>query len=197
MVWYRQRFSSRFTSFLLLGIVGIDPLEYGLLFSRFLNKGRLGKSLPDIDMDFQGERRDEVKRYMESKYGNDYVTAIGTYGTFKVKSCIKDFAREKGIDFSKTNFITSLLPKVDKPGEELEFTDLFKNYGVTNADFKKYIQKYPQIFELIPLVLNQPKTSSIHASGVVIVPKQYGSIYEQMPVKKVDGLLVSEWEGKL
>jgi DNA polymerase-3 subunit alpha len=193
-IWYgigRGSAAGSLVSYL-LGIVGIDPILYGLKFSRFLNAGRIGKSLPDIDLDFQGEKRDEVKRYIESKYGTDYVTAIGTYSTFKSKGAIKDLAREFGIDYSKTNFITSLLPKVD----EVSFTGLFKDYGATNDDFKKYIQKNYKLFEKLPLVLNQAKTASIHPSGVVIVPKQYGSVYEQMPIKKIDGVLVSEWEGE-
>ena len=177
----------------LLHITQIDPLQYNLLFERFLNRSRVLVSKADIDTDFESSRRDDVKRYIESKYGVDYVAAIGTYSTFRIRGAVKDLSRDKGIDYSKTNYITSLLPKL----EDVSFTDLFKKYATTNNDFKTFIQKHNSIFELIPLCLNQPKTSSVHPSGVIIVPKKYGTIYEQMPVKSIDGLLVSEWEGDM
>jgi DNA polymerase III alpha subunit len=88
-------------------------LEYGLLFSRFLNKGRLGKSLPDIDWILLVKEGMKLKRYMESKYGNDYVTAIGTYGTFKanVEHVLKTLAREKGIDYAVKQTLLHLTSK--------------------------------------------------------------------------------------
>jgi DNA polymerase-3 subunit alpha len=176
----------------LLDIVRIDPIHYKLLFSRFLNAGRIGKSLPDVDLDFEGGRRDDVKRYIESKYGKDYVTAIGTYGTFKIKSAIKDLCREKGVDYTKTNFVVSLID--DKKQKTL--TSVFK-LAAEKPELKQFIQKNNFVFEAMPLCLNQVKNSSIHASGVVVVPKSQGlDIYSQMPVKRIDDLLVSEWEGE-
>jgi DNA polymerase-3 subunit alpha len=174
----------------LLDIVKIDPIHYKLLFSRFLNAGRIGKSLPDVDLDFEGGKRDDVKRYMESRYGKDYVTAIGTYGTFKIKSALKDLCRDAGVDYSKTNYVASLIDDA-----KITFTGLFK-LGAEKADIKQFLQKNYKVIERMPLCLNQVKNSSIHASGVVVVPKSQGlDIYSQMPVKQIDGVLVSEWEG--
>lgn len=190
-IWYgigRGSAAGSLVSYL-LGIVGIDPIKYKLLFSRFLNKGRLGKSLPDIDLDFQGERRDEVLNYIKRKYGNEYVTVIGTYSTFKIKGALKDLCREKGTDYKKTNFYVSLLEV------EGTFTDLFK-VACKKEDFKEFIQKNHTVIEKIPLCLNQAKNASIHASGVVIVPKGLGTVFQQMPIKKLNDVLVSEWEGE-
>lgn len=172
-----------------LDIVLVDPIKYGLLFERFLNEGRLGKSLPDIDSDIQGERRDEVKRYIEEKYGKDYVISIGTYGTFKLKNTIKDIARINGVDSAKTNFITAAL---DTEGS---FSYFFKLASL-RPPVKEFAQIYHKVVEDIPLCLNQPKNASVHAAGVVIVPKEFGTVYNQLPVKMVEGgHLVSEWEG--
>lgn len=169
-------------------ITKIDPIKYELIFERFINSGRLGKSLPDIDTDFPGERRDEVKSYIENKYGKDYVASIGSYTTMKIKSSLKDLCREKGVDYTKTNFIVGQLEA------ESTFTELFK-VASGKEEIKTFIQRNSGVIEKLPLCLNQPKSASVHASGVLIVPKIYGTIYNQMPIRKVDEMLVSEWEG--
>lgn len=180
-----------------LDITKIDPLPYELLFERFLNAGRVGKSLPDIDTDFPGERRDEVKAYIENKYGTDYVASIGTYSTLKIKSALKDLCREKGVDYNKTNFAASLIDGavISDKMAGITFTELFK-HAASKSELKEFIQKNYSIIEKFNLCLNQPKTSSVHASGVLIVPKDLGTIYQQMPVKSIGGQLISEWEGE-
>lgn len=176
----------------LVDIVQIDPLQYNLLFERFLNAGRIGKSLPDIDTDFDSERRDDVKRYMESRYGIDYVTSIGTYGTLKIKSGLSDLCREFNFDLKQTKYLTSILD------EKATLTEFFK-FAASNLAIKKFVQEYPHIIESYPLIMDQVKTESVHAAGVIIVPKEYNNrkmtIYDWMPVKKLDGVLVTEWEG--
>lgn len=84
----------------LLDITKIDPLKYGLLFSRFLNADRV--SMPDIDNDIETDRRDEVKQYLKRKYGDDRVASIGTFGTMKVRACIKDIIRSLNLGGNKT-----------------------------------------------------------------------------------------------
>lgn len=177
----------------LCNIVSIDPIHYNLIFERFLNEGRLGHSLPDIDCDFMGSRRDEIKRYLEQKYGKDYVMSIGTYGTFKLKNSFKDLTRVKGFESSTCNYVTSFFPE---PGQQTPqyYWELIQQ-ACKHRQIYDFISKYPEPIEELPLILNQPKNASIHAAGVVIVPKEYGTIYEQLPVKKQDDLLVSEWEG--
>lgn len=177
----------------LCDITLIDPLKYGLLFERFLNEGRIGNSLPDIDSDFQGERREEVKRYIEFKYGKDYVMSIGTYGTFKLKNSFKDLTRVEGFDSSVTNYVTAFFPEPQQQQTQA-YWEIFKSASKFKPIYD-FIQKNSTTIEKIPLLLNQPKNSSIHAAGMVIVPKEYGTVYQQLPVKDQDGQLVSEWEG--
>lgn len=181
----------------LINIVELDPIKYELLFERFLNEARLNNELPDIDTDFESKRRDDVKRYMEQRYGIDHVASIGTYGNFKIKSIIKDFGREMSLNFSDTNFITSI---IDKDTENGEFVDLFKN-STKEEKLKTFINNNPDLINKINLVLWQPKTQSIHASATLVVPAtdangKKKNIYDWIPVKKVDGVLITEWEGK-
>lgn len=173
----------------LTNIVLIDPIKYNLLFERFLNRGRLGKSLPDIDSDIQGSRRDEVKRYIEQRYGVDYVASIGTYGTFKIRNLFKDLARIKGANPQQVNYMTAMIePKYN-------LRDLIRFAGDKQI-LKDFLQKYPNLVEDFNYYFNQPKNQSIHPAGVIIVPKKEGEIYDQMPVKLLDGVLVSQWEGE-
>lgn len=175
----------------LLDITKVDPLEYDLLFERFLNEGRLDKSLPDIDFDVPGNKRGDIKRYIEERYGAHNVCSIGTYGTFKVKGALRDIGRIKGIPPQTMNYFAAML---NESGDKI--IDLFKE-GAASPQLKKFIDEHSDTVNIIDLVLNQPKNSSIHAAGVVITPihGKFDSIYKWMPVKKVDGVLVSEWEG--
>lgn len=182
----------------LLGITGIDPIKYGLLFERFLNKGRVFTSLPDIDTDFEGERRDEVKRYMEEKYGLNYVCSVGTYGTFKLKSAIRDIGKQFGVQAQELNYMTSTIGD-DGRYASGEYLDLFKESSLFKP-LKDFIVKRPALIETIQLVLKLPKNTSVHPCATIILPKrdQHGrerDIFSWFPVKKVDGVLVSEWEG--
>lgn len=162
--------------------------------------------IKDIDIDFEVDRREEVKRYMESKYGINYVCSVGTYGTFKLRSAIKDIGRYFRIDAKKTNFITKEL-ELDS-NNDADFSQIFKQ-GIANLGdvkarvkpaLKEFIVKYPHVVDSMPIVLNQPKNASIHACATLVLPKfdQNGNerdIYSWIPVKSVGGVLVSEWEG--
>jgi DNA polymerase-3 subunit alpha len=187
----------------LLDIIEIDPIQYNLLFERFLNKSRVSgerakqaDALPDIDIDFEGKRRHDVKRYIEQKYGIDYVCSVGTYTRMKTKSAIKDFGRAKGIPFQDVNIATRLIPDSHHP----DWGDIFK-YSLKEKRLKEFVQSNVEICEIIKAPLGQPRSSSIHPSAVLIVPKfdsngNKMTIYDWIPVKKMDGQLVSEWEGK-
>ncbi len=91
-----------------LGITEVDPIEHQLLFERWLNPGR--KSMPDIDVDFCFERRDEVLEYVRKKYGDDRVAQIITFGTIKGKQAIRDVGRVLGLSFAETDQIVKLYP---------------------------------------------------------------------------------------
>lgn len=176
-----------------LDLTQIDPIEYDLLFERFLNVGRVKKSLPDLDSDFQGDRRDEVKRYMEKRFGELQVCSIGTYTTLKLKAAIKDLSRQKNVDFGEVNYITTVIET-----EKDEFSEIIAN-ACKRSRIKNFVKENSDIINDLPLVLHQPKSSSIHACATLILPNDK-DIFKWIPVKKMslgDGedVLVSEWEG--
>lgn len=177
----------------LLGLVKVDPIKYDLLFERFLNESRINSSAPDIDLDFEGNRRGDVKEYIEQRYGVTCVTSIGTYSTLKMRAAIKDLGRLKNIPPQITNYFTSMIDP------ESSFTELFRKAASTPR-LKQFIKENTELINLIPQCFEQPKTQSIHAAGVVIIPKLDNNgvnrdIYSWMPVRKVGDSLVSEWEG--
>jgi DNA polymerase-3 subunit alpha len=132
-----------------------------------------------------------AEQYMRDKYGLDFVTGMGSYNAFKIKAAVKALNRGYGIETKKSNIITSV---IDAKGD---YTELFKNAKDVPM-LREFIQNYPHIIEKLPLILNGPSTASIHASGTIITPKEtkegyYKDISTWMPVKKVDGQIVSEW----
>ena len=144
-----------------LGITDIDPLKYGLLFERFLSPDRV--TLPDIDIDFCYERRNEVIDYVVSKYSKDNVAQIITFGTMMAKGVVRDVARVIGIPYSEADRIAKLIPN-----------DL--NITLTQAlqaepELKSMYKTNPQIMQLIDTALvleGITRHASTHAAGVVI-----------------------------
>ncbi|NOZ44677.1 MAG: hypothetical protein GXP45_06115 [bacterium] len=106
-------------------ITDINPLPFGLLFERFLNPARI--TMPDFDIDFEDQLREEVIKYVTDKYGHDKVCSIGTYMTMATKAAFKDAARALGIPFDKSNFITNMMPDV-KNLQETMTTEDGKNF---------------------------------------------------------------------
>ena len=155
------------------------------------------KDAPDIDCDYETFGRDLVKEYIKDKYGKDYSCSVGTYTRAKLKTCIKDFAKVKGLSFDYTNKITK---DID---DQIEYTwtDLI-HYATKSKALFKFVQDYPDIVHMTKYSLQLCKAESVHPSAVIIVPKQSTetgkkmNIYEWMPIKMIDGVLVSEWEGK-
>lgn len=181
-----------------LGITNLDPIKYKLLFERFINEARLLGELPDIDTDFESSRRDDVLNYIEQKYGKDLFCLVGTYGNAKLKNAIKALQREKGSNFKKDNYITSIIG--DGEIDEQNIIELFELASQLSRedknDLKDYLNENFDTINNLPLILNQPITQSIHACATIILPKSVGSIYETIPVKTMNGKIVSEWEGK-
>ena len=153
--------------------------------------------MPDIDEDYETFGRDLVKEYIKNKYGKDYSCSVGTYTRAKLKTCIKDFAKVKGLSFDYTNKITK---DID---DQIEYTwaDLIE-YATKSKALFKFVQDYPEIVHMTKYSLQLCKAESVHPSAVIIVPKMSAetgkkmNIYEWMPIKVIDGVLVSEWEGK-
>ena len=144
-----------------LHITDIDPIRYNLIFERFLNPERV--SMPDIDVDFCYERRQEVIDYVIRKYGKDRVSQIITFGTLKAKAVIRDVGRVLNISYGETDEIAKMIPA------DLHMT--IDTALKVNPDLKKKYDEVPYIRELIDMgraLEGMPRHSSTHAAGVVI-----------------------------
>lgn len=146
-----------------LGITEIDPIPYNLIFERFLNPERV--SMPDIDVDFCAERRDEVIKYVTEKYGADKVAQIGTFGTMSAKAVVKDVGRVLGIPYADVDRVTKLIPTFR--GKVSSIDDSISQI----PQLKELIQKSPNLRELIEIARpleDMVRHSSTHAAGIVI-----------------------------
>ncbi len=148
-----------------LGITQIDPIEYDLLFERFLNPERI--SLPDIDIDFCGRRRQEVIDYVTEKYGQENVCQIITFGTMAARQAIRDAGRVMEIPLNEVDRVAKLIPPM---GPDSTIDGALKNI----PELKEICQRNPQISRLLEVARKlegQVRHPSIHAAGIVITPK--------------------------
>ena len=143
----------------LLNITEADPLEYNLLFERFLNKERI--SMPDIDIDFQDTRRDEVIKYVEEKYGEDKVAQIITFTTFQSKSAARESARILQFDDNSLKFISSNISSTRTLKECYESSEPLRNFVNESTITRRW-------FSIALSLESLPKNPSVHAAGVVI-----------------------------
>lgn len=153
-------------------------------------------SLPDVDNDFQSDKRQEVKEYIERRYNHDgkqRVFSAGTFTTLKAKAVIKDVARTMRISPSLVNYLTAIFED-----DGANYTDIFK-LAATNRKVAKFIHDYPQLFEDIRTLMFQPRSSSVHASALLVTPDEMDGedveCFDFVPIKKVDDILVSENSG--
>lgn len=169
----------------LLKITNIDPIKYDLMFERFINPERM--SFPDIDMDFSYTRRHEVIEYLNKKYGAENVAQIGTFGTLSSKAALKDIGRGLGIDHHLINEMNKLIPV--SQGKVLPIKDCLEQV----PEIKEWERQYPKLFELAQKVESLPRTSSVHACGVLISDE---SIAASIPVSRSkEGGMVTQYEG--
>ncbi|HPE00228.1 MAG TPA: DNA polymerase III subunit alpha, partial [Bacillota bacterium] len=155
-----------------LGIVDVDPLEFDLYFERFLNPERI--TMPDIDMDFPDDRRDEIIKYVVDKYGPERVVSIITYGTFQGKSAVRDVARILGISNTIVDDITSKISETDNSIEEYK-----KQYP---KKYQYYINN-PEINQLLQIAMKLNglcRHTSTHAAGIIITEN---SIHDFSPTQ--------------
>ncbi|MGB9696039.1 MAG: DNA polymerase III subunit alpha [Ignavibacteria bacterium] len=153
-----------------LGITEINPLKYNLLFERFLNPERI--SMPDIDVDFQDDRRDEIIQYAKETYGENSVAQIITFNKLAARGVLKDVGRVLNFSFSEINELTKLIPMLfgklkllnECIGEVPEFKAYFESGTSEEKARKKSLFLYSSTLE------NLNKNASIHASGIVIAP---------------------------
>ncbi len=147
-------------------ITDIDPLRYKLLFERFLNPERI--SMPDFDVDFCFERRQEVIEYVRQKYGDDRVGQIITFGTLKPKAAIKDVARVIEIPLSDVNMITKLVPDNPKTHMKDAFEVNEKIQGSGQLAPLKDDPRFSELFEMATALEGANRNTSLHAAGIVI-----------------------------
>ena len=159
-----------------LGITDIDPLRYGLLFERFLNPERV--SMPDFDVDFCMDRRDEVIDYVAHKYGRDKVSQIITYGTMAAKAVLRDAGRVLGLGYGRVDQIAKLIPL--RPTDPLSLEDALGRSSAAREDSNRIISEFKALYEtddevheLVDLALKLEdliRNAGKHAGGVVIAP---------------------------
>lgn len=175
----------------LSGISNIDPLKYGLLFERFLNPDR--PSLPDIDMDFADDRRDEIITYAKQKYGDAAVAQIGTFGTMAARGAVRDVARALGYPYSTGDQLSKLIPMgsqgfpmtLDRALEMIP--ELKEQYDTDRAT--------AEIVNLAKKIEGNVRHISVHAAGVVISPT--GRVDDFSPVQldpKGEGKVITQYD---
>ena len=166
-----------------VGITDIDPIRYNLIFERFLNPERV--SMPDFDVDFCYERRQEVIDYVNEKYGRDHVAQIVTFGTMAARAAVRDVGRVMGMSYQDVDRVAKLIPM------ELKMT-LRKALEVS-PDLKALYDADSQVHELIDTSLKvegMPRHASTHAAGVVITREP---ATEYVPLSTNDGLPVTQF----
>ena len=167
-----------------LGITQLDPIRYDLLFERFLNPERV--SMPDIDVDFCFERRQEVIDYVRRKYGDDCVVQIVTFGTLAARGVIRDVGRVLDMPYAQVDTIAKMVPQ--EPNITID-----KALGM-NPEFRKAYEEQEDIHRLIDLAKRLeglPRHTSMHAAGVVISQKD---VSEYVPLSRAqDGSIVTQF----
>ncbi len=186
-----------------LKITNIDPIKYSLLFERFLNPERV--SMPDIDVDFCFERRQEVIDYVGQKYGGDRVVQIVTFGTMAAKGVIRDVGRVMDLPYAYVDRLAKMIPLEQNQGVSID------RALEMNPEFKSLYEEDEQVHSLIDMcrrLEGLPRHTSMHAAGVVICPESAdefvplsrgadGSITTQFPMTTIEelGLLKMDFLG--
>ncbi len=176
-----------------LGITNIDPLQYDLLFERFLNPERV--SMPDIDIDFDDRGRGKVIDYVVEKYGRESVCQIVTFGTMGSKSVIRDVSRVLGVPLSEADRIAKLVPdgvKVSLANAKEQVGEFAKLYQDPDPNIRK-LMHYATVLE------GSARHTGVHAAGVIIAP---GDVSQYVPVSIQKGkggaadAVVTQYDGK-
>ena len=166
-----------------IGITGVDPLRYDLLFERFLNPERV--SMPDFDVDFSDERRQEIIEYVVEKYGADHVAQIVTFGTMAARLAIRDVGRAMAIPYNVCDMVAKLVPM------ELNMTLDHALESVT--ELRDKYESDQQVHELIDMarkIEGMPRHTSTHAAGVVITDRP---VMDYVPLSMNDESVVTQF----
>ena len=164
-------------------ITDIDPIQYGLLFERFLNPERI--SMPDFDVDFCYEKRDRVIEYVEEKYGKDHVSQIITFGTMSARMVIRDVARVLDVPYAEADKLAKMVPNelhitIKKAMEKnKELQDLYDNNGETR-----------NLLDIAMALEGMPRQASTHACGIVITKEP---VVNYVPLYARDGVISTQY----
>lgn len=185
-----------------IGITNVDPIEYNLLFERFLNPERI--SMPDIDIDFDDEGRDKIIKWVVDKYGKTNVAQIITYSVLGGKSAIKDAGRVLDLPIPETNKIAKLIP--DSPG--MNIAKSFQKYDKLGPEDKLLVDEMKEILndkkeprhEVLTAAKNMEgaiRNTGIHACGVIITPEDISNLVPITIAGKDNELIVSQYDNSV
>jgi DNA polymerase-3 subunit alpha len=166
-----------------IGITDLDPMKYDLIFERFLNPERV--SMPDFDIDFCYERRQEVIDYVTQKYGADHVAQIVTFGTLQTRAAIRDVGRAMGMPYASVDAVAKLIPN--------SFHITIDQAVQKSAELRRVMEENPEVNTLIETarkVEGMPRNTSTHAAGVVIT---HDPVSSYVPLATNDGLVVTQY----
>lgn len=166
-----------------MGITDLDPMKYDLLFERFLNPERV--SMPDFDIDFCYERRQEVIDYVTQKYGADHVAQIVTFGTLQTRAAIRDVGRTMGMSYASVDAVAKLVPN--------DFKITIDEAVRKSSRLRTLMQEDGRVNELIETarkIEGMPRNASTHAAGVVIT---HDPVSSYVPLATNDGLVVTQY----
>lgn len=179
-----------------LGITGLDPIEHGLLFERFLNPERI--SMPDIDLDFDERRRSEMIRYATEKYGEDRVAQIITYGTIKSKQSLKDSTRVLGYPYAIGEKLTKALPP-SVMGKDITLSGVFDSKDVRYGEAGEFRQLYEtdpdskRVVDLAKGLEGLKRQWGVHAAGVILSREP---LLDVIPIhrREADGAIITQFD---
>ncbi len=166
-----------------VGITNVDPIQYNLVFERFLNPERV--SMPDFDIDFSDERRDEMIDYVVEKYGADHVAQIVTFGTMAARGAIRDVGRAMAVPYNKTDQVAKLVP--------MELGMTLEKALSQSKEFRERCESDIQVKALVDMAMKvegMPRHTSTHAAGVLITDKP---VMEYVPLAKNDNAVVTQF----
>ena len=179
-----------------LGITGLDPIEHGLLFERFLNPERI--SMPDIDLDFDERRRSEMIRYATEKYGEDRVAQIITYGTIKSKQSLKDATRVLGYPYAIGEKLTKALPP-SVMGKDITLSGIFDSLDGRHGEAGEFRQLYEsdpdskRVVDLAKGLEGLKRQWGVHAAGVIL---SRDPLLDVIPIhrREADGAIITQFD---
>ncbi|MCB0144420.1 MAG: hypothetical protein KDE50_31330, partial [Caldilineaceae bacterium] len=154
-----------------IGVTGLDPLKNALIFERFLNPDRV--SMPDFDLDFPDDQREELIRYTIQKYGQDQVAQIVTFGRMKARAAIRDVGRAQEVALHDVDRIAKMIPAI--PGKPVTINDvLTEGHEFYNPELVEVYKKEKWVRELLDMSMNLEgvaRHSGIHAAAVIVADR--------------------------